>query len=39
MLLCDEFIKEQWKIRSPELSLGNNLNRILLGIAYERKFS
>lgn len=37
LLLCNEDIKEQWKIRLPELTFGYYLNRIKLSAAYERK--
>ncbi len=37
LLLCDEQLKDQWKIRLPELTFGYYLNRIKLGVAYERK--
>lgn len=37
LLLCDEQIKRQWKFRFPELTLGYQLKRIRLGVAYEQK--
>ncbi len=37
LLLCNEDIREQWKIRLPELTLGRYLKRLKLGFGYERK--
>ena len=37
LLLCDEFVVDQLKIKLPELTFGYNLSRIRLGVAYERK--
>ena len=37
ILLCDEFQRQQWKIRLPELTVGYYLNRIRAGVAFERK--
>lgn len=39
LLLCDETITDQWKIRFPELTFGYYLNRARIGIGYERKIS
>ncbi|TLV02895.1 hypothetical protein [Dyadobacter luticola] len=37
ILRCDEFQGQQWKIRLPELTVGYYLNRIRVGVAFERK--
>ncbi len=37
LLLCDEYLTDQWKIKLPELTVGAYLSRIKLGMAYERK--
>lgn len=37
ILLCDAEIQSQWKIRLPELTVGYYLNRVKIGVAYERK--
>ncbi|WP_157488292.1 hypothetical protein [Dyadobacter crusticola] len=37
ILLCDEFQRQQWKIRLPEITVGYYLNRIRTGVAFERK--
>ncbi|MET7255490.1 hypothetical protein [Dyadobacter fermentans] len=38
MLLCDEEIHNQWKIRFPEFSMGLNHRSLRTGIAREAKF-
>ena len=37
ILLCDEDMTDQWKIKIPEVSLGYYLYRTRAGVAYERK--
>ena len=37
LLRCDELIKDQWKVKLPELTFGDILSRVRLGLAYERK--
>jgi hypothetical protein len=37
ILLCDESIRAQWKVKLPELTFGYHLNRMRFGFAYERK--
>lgn len=37
ILLCDENIGNQWKIKLPELTFGYHLNRMRFGVAYEHK--
>lgn len=37
ILLCDEDMVDQWKVKVPELTFGYHLNRIRHGVAYERK--
>ncbi len=37
VLLCDAHLTSQFKIKLPEITVGNNLNRAKFGIAYERK--
>lgn len=37
VLLCDLQDKDQWKILLPELTFGSELNRVRLGVGYERK--
>lgn len=37
ILLCDEHIRAQWKIKLPELTFGYHLNRMRFGVAYEHK--
>ncbi|WP_159473915.1 hypothetical protein [Dyadobacter sp. 3J3] len=39
LLLCNELIGQQWKIRLPELTIGRYLYRLNLSFAYERKFN
>ncbi len=39
VLLCDQEISSQWKIRLPELAFGYYLNRIRLGVGFEQKIS
>jgi len=38
LLLCDELVTDQLKIKLPELTFGQLLKRTRLGFAYERKF-
>lgn len=37
ILFCDEQIRNQWKIRLPEITVGYYLNRIKAGVAFEQK--
>lgn len=37
VLLCDEFMSSQWKVRLPEITVGYYLNRIRAGVAFEQK--
>ena len=37
VLLCDEHLTRQWKVRLPELTFGYYFNRIRFGVAYEQK--
>ncbi|TDE14809.1 hypothetical protein [Dyadobacter psychrotolerans] len=37
VLLCDEHLNRQWKVRLPELTFGYYFNRIRFGVAFEQK--
>lgn len=37
ILLCDAQIRNQWKVRLPEITVGYYLNRLKAGIAFEQK--
>ncbi|SDF52314.1 hypothetical protein SAMN04487996_11166 [Dyadobacter soli] len=37
ILFCDAQIRSQWKIRLPELTVGYYLNRVKIGVAFEKK--
>ncbi|MGG7664799.1 hypothetical protein [Dyadobacter sp. BHUBP1] len=39
ILLCDEQIHNQWKVRLPEITVGYYLNRLKAGVAFEQKIS
>lgn len=39
ILFCDEQIRNQWKIRLPEVTVGYYLNRLKAGVAFEQKIS
>jgi len=37
ILLCDAQIRNQWKVRLPEITVGYYLNRLKAGVAFEQK--
>ncbi|WP_221392942.1 hypothetical protein [Dyadobacter sp. NIV53] len=37
VLLCDEHLRSQWKVRLPEVTIGTYLYRVRMGVAYEQK--
>lgn len=39
ILFCDEQIRNQWKVRLPEITVGYYLNRLKAGVAFEQKLS